>query len=53
MLNLKGDYALGKKGVWRIMGGYEIQHLGYKTFEGTEAEYPPGEVHIAQSLYLL
>jgi hypothetical protein len=38
MLNLKADYALGKKGVWRIMGGYEIQHLSYKTFEGTEAE---------------
>jgi hypothetical protein len=34
MLNLKADYALGKKGVWRIMGGYEIQHLSYKTFEG-------------------
>ena len=38
MLNLKADYALGKKGVWRIMSGYEIQHLSYKTFEGTEAE---------------
>ena len=38
MLNLKADYALGKKGVWRIMGGYEIQNLKYKTFEGTEAE---------------
>lgn len=38
MLNLKADYALGKKGIWRIMGGYEIQHLSYKTFEGTEAE---------------
>lgn len=38
MLNLKADYALGKKGVWRIMGGYEIQHLSYKTFEGTTAE---------------
>ena len=38
MLNLKADYALGKKGVWRIMGGYEIQHLSYKTFEGTDAE---------------
>ncbi len=38
MLNLKADYALGKKGKWRIMGGYEIQHLSYKTFEGTETE---------------
>ena len=37
MLNLKADYALGN-GKWRIMGGYEIQHLSYKTFEGTEAE---------------
>jgi hypothetical protein len=32
MLNLKADYALGKK--WRVMGGYEIQNLSYKTFEG-------------------
>lgn len=37
MLNLKADYALGK-GKWRIMGGYEIQHLSYATFEGLEAE---------------
>lgn len=37
MLNLKADYALGK-GKWRVMGGYEIQHLKYKTFEGFEAE---------------
>lgn len=37
MLNLKADYALGK-GKWRIMGGYEIQHLSYKTFEGMEAD---------------
>ena len=37
MLNLKADYALGK-GKWRVMGGYEIQHLAYKTFEGTDAE---------------
>jgi len=37
MLNLKADYALGK-GRWRIMGGYEIQHLSYKTFEGLETE---------------
>ncbi|PLK44954.1 Omp85 family outer membrane protein [Emticicia sp. TH156] len=37
MLNLKADYALGN-GKWRIMGGYEIQHLDYRTFEGVEAE---------------
>lgn len=37
MLNLKADYAIGK-GKWRVMGGYEIQHLSYKTFEGMEAE---------------
>jgi hypothetical protein len=37
MLNLKADYALGN-GKWRVMGGYEIQHLRYRTFEGTEAE---------------
>lgn len=37
MLNLKADYALGN-GKWRIMGGYEIQHLSYVTFEGEEAE---------------
>jgi hypothetical protein len=36
MLNLKADYALGN-GKWRIMSGYEIQHLSYKTF-GEEAE---------------
>jgi hypothetical protein len=37
MLNLKADYALGN-GKWRVMGGYEIQHLSYATFEGKEAE---------------
>jgi outer membrane protein assembly factor BamA len=37
MLNVKADYALGK-GKWRIMGGYEIQHLSYKTFEGMETQ---------------
>lgn len=37
MLNLKADYALGN-GKWRLMGGYEIQHLSYATFEGTEAD---------------
>lgn len=37
MLNVKADYALGD-GRWRVMGGYEIQHLSYATFEGVEAE---------------
>jgi outer membrane protein assembly factor BamA len=37
MLNLKADFAIGN-GKWRIMGGYEIQNLQYKTFEGVEAE---------------
>ena len=37
MLNLKADYALGN-GKWHFMGGYEIQHLKYTTFEGLEAE---------------
>ena len=37
MLNLKADYALGS-GKWRIMAGYEIQNLKYKTFEGQEAD---------------
>jgi len=37
MLNLKTDYAIGA-GKWRIMGGYEIQHLSYKTFEGVDAK---------------
>jgi len=37
MLNLKADYAIGK-GKWRVMGGYEIQLLSYKTFEGVEAD---------------
>lgn len=32
MLNVKADYALGN-GKWRVMGGYEIQHLSYSTFE--------------------
>lgn len=32
MLNLKADYAIGN-GKWRAMGGYEIQHLSYATFE--------------------
>jgi outer membrane protein assembly factor BamA len=37
MLNLKADYAVGK-GKWRIMGGYELQNLQYKTFHGAETE---------------
>ncbi|WP_211220226.1 Omp85 family outer membrane protein [Rudanella lutea] len=37
MLNLKADYALGRQGRWRLMGGYEIQHLSYRTFEGLNA----------------
>lgn len=37
MLNLKADYALGNNGRWRVLGGYEIQHLGYRTFQGREA----------------
>ncbi|MEZ0612431.1 BamA/TamA family outer membrane protein [Fibrella sp. WM1] len=37
MLNLKADYALGA-GKWRLMAGYEIQHLAYKTFQGTRTE---------------
>ncbi len=41
MLNLKADYALGK-GRWRVMGGYELQFLSYKTFQGvlTDAVNP-------------
>jgi outer membrane protein assembly factor BamA len=37
MLNLKADYALGS-GKWRLMFGYEIQHLTYSTFENTIVE---------------
>ncbi|WP_375561074.1 BamA/TamA family outer membrane protein [Bernardetia sp. OM2101] len=37
MLNLKADYVIGN-GKWRAMGGYEIQHLSYATFEGLETE---------------
>ncbi|WP_338813047.1 DUF5982 domain-containing protein [Bernardetia sp. Wsw4-3y2] len=37
MLNLKADYAIGN-GKWRAMGGYEIQHLSYATFEGLETD---------------
>ena len=31
MLNIKADYALGG-GRWRVLGGYEIQRLRYRTF---------------------
>lgn len=37
MLNLKAERVLFD-GNWRILVGYEIQHLSYKTFEGTEIE---------------
>jgi outer membrane protein assembly factor BamA len=37
MLNMKADYAIGN-GKWRVMGGYEIQNLKYKTFEGEEVD---------------
>ena len=37
MLNLKGAYALGRGG-WSLMGGYEIQHLSYATFENTDTD---------------
>jgi outer membrane protein assembly factor BamA len=37
MLNLKAERLLFD-GNWRILAGYEIQHLSYRTFEGTEVE---------------
>jgi hypothetical protein len=37
MLNVKADYALGNNGRWRVLGGYEIQHLSYRTFQGRNA----------------
>ncbi|MBC6697164.1 Omp85 family outer membrane protein [Hymenobacter puniceus] len=37
MLNLKADYAIGA-GKMRVMGGYEIQNLQYKTFTGTKTD---------------
>lgn len=42
MLDLKADHALGRQGRWHVMGGYEIQHLSYATFEGlaTDALHP-------------
>ena len=37
MLNLKADRALGA-GRWRVLGGYEIQRLRYRTFAGRSAD---------------
>lgn len=37
MLNLKAERLIFD-GNWRILAGYEIQHLSYRTFEGTEVE---------------
>jgi outer membrane protein assembly factor BamA len=37
MLNLKADRAFGD-GRWRILGGYEIQRLRYRTFAGRAAD---------------
>jgi len=37
MLNVKADYALGG-GRWRVLGGYEIQRLRYRTFAGRSAD---------------
>jgi len=37
MLNIKADYALGG-GRWRVLGGYEIQRLRYRTFAGRSAD---------------
>lgn len=39
MLNVKADYALPvANGKWRILGGYEIQRLDYRTFTGRVTE---------------
>ncbi len=41
MLNLKADRALGsgrRAGRWRVLVGYEIQRLRYRTFEGRNTE---------------
>jgi outer membrane protein assembly factor BamA len=41
MLNLKADRALGggrTAGRWRVLGGYEIQRLRYRTFAGRAAD---------------
>jgi len=37
MLNIKADYALGG-GRWRVLGGYEIQRLRYRTFAARTAD---------------
>ena len=37
MLNIKADYAVGG-GRWRVLGGYEIQRLRYRTFAGRSAD---------------
>lgn len=37
MLNLKGERVLFD-GNWRVLVGYEIQHLAYRTFENTEVD---------------
>ncbi len=37
MLNIKADYALGG-GRWRVLGGYEIQRLRYRTFASRSAD---------------
>lgn len=37
MLNLKAERLLFD-GNWRVLVGYELQHLSYRTFEGTEID---------------
>ncbi len=37
MLHIKADYALGG-GRWRVLGGYEIQRLHYRTFAARSAD---------------
>lgn len=37
MLNIKGERVLFN-GNWRILVGYEIQHLAYRTYENVEVE---------------
>lgn len=41
MLNLKAERVLFD-GSWRILGGYEIQHLAYETYEGTAVDASGG-----------
>lgn len=38
MLNVKADRALGASGRWRVLAGYEIQRLAYRTFAGRSAD---------------